>query len=153
MSKSVSFGENTTYEIENISKYLWDVTFPDILRDIGFKLSCMVENYHISDELTMAERVVLIKHNMLQWVQSIVTNRDVNGVEIKLKGSLDDMVPMEDYNKVVIVLDFIDVIVDEFKKHKTKTVQISYGHDQTTIEFNIYPSPNVRLNITNMLSF
>ena len=101
----------------------------------------------------MAERVVLIKHNMLQWVQSIVTNRDVNGVEIKLKGSLDDMVPMEDYNKVVIVLDFIDVIVDEFKKHKTKTVQISYGHDQTTIEFNIYPSPNVRLNITNMLCF
>ena len=153
MSKSVSFGENTTYEIENISKYLWNVTFPDILRDIGFKLSDMVENYHISDELTMAERVVLIKHNMLQWVQSIVTNRDVNGVEIKLKGSLDDMVPMEDYNKVVIVLDFIDVIVDEFKKHKTKTVQISYGHDQTTIEFNIYPSPNVRLNITNMLSF
>ena len=153
MSKSVSFGENTTYEIENISKYLWDVTFPDILRDIGFKLSDMVENYHISDELTMAERVVLIKHNMLQWVQSIVTNRDVNGVEIKLKGSVDDMVPMEDYNKVVIVLDFIDVIVDEFKKHKTKTVQISYGHDQTTIEFNIYPSPNVRLNITNMLSF
>ena len=153
MSKSVSFGENTTYEIENISKYLWDVTFPDILRDIGFKLSGMVENYHISDELTMAERVVLIKHNMLQWVQSIVTNRDVNGVEIKLKGSVDDMVPMEDYNKVVIVLDFIDVIVDEFKKHKTKTVQISYGHDQTTIEFNIYPSPNVRLNITNMLSF
>jgi len=153
MSKSVSFGENTTYEIENISKYLWDVTFPDILRDIGFKLSGMVENYHISDELTMAERVVLIKHNMLQWVQSIVTNRDVNGVEIKLKGSVDDMVPMEDYNKVVIVLDFIDVIVDEFKKHKTKTVHMSYGHDQTTIEFNIYPSPNVRLNITNMLSF
>jgi len=151
MTKSVSFGENRIHEIENISPYLWEVTFPGVLHEVGCKLSELVQTYHLVDILTVHKRAFLIEHTMVPWVNAIVNNRDVVSVEIKLRGTMNDLVQKEEYNRVVIVLDFMDVLSDGFKNFKP--VKRSYNHDQTTIEFNIYPTPTVRVNITNMLSF
>jgi len=151
MTKSVSFGENRIHEIENISPYLWEVTFPEVLHQVGCKLSEMVQTYYLCEILTVHKRAFLIEHKMVPWVNAIVNNRDVVSVEIKLKGTMDDLVQKEEYNKVVIVLDFMDVLSDGFKN--CKPVKRSYNHPQSTIEFNIYPTPTVRINITNMLSF
>lgn len=145
LKKSVSFGGNTIHEIENLSLYIRERTFPEFLERTRIYLAEIVEQFKNREILSVSERIHIIKCNTKKVADQLVHNRDVLSVKMRIKGEKDDDIPRENYNRIILIKDFTEILLASFKYHKN--AEISYGHTETILEFDVSPFPPLTLEL------
>lgn len=142
--KSVSFGENTIHDIENISDYIRVQTFPHVLDSVLTDLSVLIDR--MNDQiLTLDVRKMLMKDHMKTLADYIVQNVDVTSVVIGLPYKEGGLI--RDDNRTVLLNDFTQMVRMAFRMYKHESTL--YNQDQTTVTFDLYPNPSLRLYIFN----
>ena len=145
MAKSVTFGENHVYVVENISEYIRLQTLPGILGDIKTELETLIDSLKDSEKLSLPERYLLLVNRLKPMVDKIVTNRDPISLKIYVKGVKGELIFENEHNKTIIMIDFVNILREAFRFHKE--VDIEFNSDKSMLEFNVDPFPSVEFDI------
>jgi len=148
MSKSVTFGVDEVYAIEDISYYTRLQTLPGVLDECVTELKTIIDSFPSFEKLSVRDRRLLIMRKLKPMADKIVHNRDVLSLTIHVKGEKGELAFEDEQNRTIIMVDFVNILLAAFRYHKTSNVE--YSSDKSMLEFNVDPFPVVELNIENL---
>ena len=147
--KQVTFGENTIYPVANFSDYIRLRTFPKILKTTKKEIMGLLEQLEMSEKLSIDERKILIGKRIFPWIHTLVHNRDVKSLKIRIKGKKGDLIDENIYNRTIILTDFIEILGMAFQTHKK--VKVIYGQKKTQLIFNVEPFKKIKVDVSKMV--